>query len=91
MVTKYGMSGKVGAVSLDYDDDGRSMSSETRAVVEGEVRALVQVRGGLGGRRLRGGPFFVGAQQLRRSACVPVLGRRGMGGGVGWGPPPLPP
>jgi hypothetical protein len=30
-------------VSLDYDDDGRSMSSETRAMVESEVRALVQV------------------------------------------------
>lgn len=29
-------------MSLDYDDDGRCMSSETRAVVENEVRALVQ-------------------------------------------------
>ncbi|KAI8474590.1 MAG: peptidase family M41-domain-containing protein [Monoraphidium minutum] len=42
MVTKYGMSDKVGQVSLDYDDNGRSMSSETRAIVEAEVRALVQ-------------------------------------------------
>eukprot|EP00879_Flechtneria_rotunda_P009716 GHRR01010165.1.p1 GENE.GHRR01010165.1~~GHRR01010165.1.p1 ORF type:complete len:675 (+),score=212.01 GHRR01010165.1:264-2288(+) len=43
MVTKYGMSSKVGQVSLDYDDDGRSMSSETRQLVEEEVRRLVQV------------------------------------------------
>eukprot|EP00879_Flechtneria_rotunda_P015759 GHRR01016481.1.p1 GENE.GHRR01016481.1~~GHRR01016481.1.p1 ORF type:complete len:376 (+),score=125.40 GHRR01016481.1:597-1724(+) len=42
MVTKYGMSSKVGQVSLDYDDDGRSMSSETRQLVEEEVRRLVQ-------------------------------------------------
>lgn len=45
MVTKYGMSNKVGQVSLDYEDDGRSMSSETRSLVEEEVRKLVQVRG----------------------------------------------
>jgi ATP-dependent Zn protease len=44
MVTKYGMSDKVGQVSLDYEDDGRSMSSETRSLVEDEVRKLVQVR-----------------------------------------------
>lgn len=31
-------------VSLDYEDDGRSMSSETRQLVEVEVRKLVQVR-----------------------------------------------
>lgn len=43
MVTKYGMSSKVGQVSLDYEDDGRSMSSETRQLVEDEVRSLVQV------------------------------------------------
>jgi ATP-dependent metalloprotease len=42
MVTKYGMSNKVGQVSLDYEDDGRSMSSETRQLVEDEVRKLVQ-------------------------------------------------
>jgi ATP-dependent metalloprotease len=29
-------------VSLDYEDDGRSMSSETRQLVEEEVRRLVQ-------------------------------------------------
>jgi hypothetical protein len=31
-------------VSLDYEDDGRSMSSETRSIVEEEVKALLQVR-----------------------------------------------
>lgn len=40
---RYGFSSKLGAVSLDYEDDGRSMSSETRALVEDEVKALVQV------------------------------------------------
>jgi hypothetical protein len=34
---------QVGQVSLDYEDDGRSMSSETRQLVEEEVRKLVQV------------------------------------------------
>uniref|UniRef100_A0A7R9VRD6 AAA+ ATPase domain-containing protein n=1 Tax=Chlamydomonas euryale TaxID=1486919 RepID=A0A7R9VRD6_9CHLO len=43
MVTKYGMSDKVGHVSLDYEDDGRSMSSETRAAIEAEVRTILQV------------------------------------------------
>lgn len=43
MVTKYGMgSSKLGQVSLDYEDDGRSISSETRAAIEEETRALVQ-------------------------------------------------
>ncbi|KAJ9515052.1 hypothetical protein QJQ45_012578 [Haematococcus lacustris] len=42
MVTKYGFSSKLGAVCLDYEDDGRSMSSETRSLVEEEVKALVQ-------------------------------------------------
>ncbi|KAG2497754.1 hypothetical protein HYH03_004026 [Edaphochlamys debaryana] len=41
MVTKYGMSEKLGQVALDYDD-AHSMSSETRAAVEEEVRKLVQ-------------------------------------------------
>ncbi|EFJ42764.1 hypothetical protein VOLCADRAFT_83523 [Volvox carteri f. nagariensis] len=41
MVTKYGMSERLGQVALDYDD-GNSMSSETRAAVEEEVRNLVQ-------------------------------------------------
>ncbi|KAG2436521.1 hypothetical protein HYH02_011459 [Chlamydomonas schloesseri] len=41
MVTKYGMSDKLGQVALDYED-GHAMSSETRAAVEEEVRKLVQ-------------------------------------------------
>ncbi|GIL68307.1 hypothetical protein Vafri_21590, partial [Volvox africanus] len=41
MVTKYGMSERLGQVALDYDDS-HSMSSETRAAVEDEVRKLVQ-------------------------------------------------
>lgn len=40
MVTKYGMSEKVGNISIDYEDDGRSLSSETRSAVEEEVRCL---------------------------------------------------
>ncbi|KAL3156667.1 ATP-dependent zinc metalloprotease FTSH 4, mitochondrial [Trebouxia sp. C0009 RCD-2024] len=42
MVTKYGMSEKVGNISIDYEDDGRSLSSETRSAVEEEVKRLVQ-------------------------------------------------
>ena len=38
MVTKYGMSDLVGNVSIDYEDQGRSLSPETRAAVETEVR-----------------------------------------------------
>jgi ATP-dependent metalloprotease len=38
MVTKYGMSDRLGQISINYDDDGRSLSSETRALVESEVR-----------------------------------------------------
>lgn len=47
-------------MSLDYEDDGRSMSSETRQLVEDEVRKLVQVGVGylLGG--VGSGCRFVG-------------------------------
>ncbi|CAJ1972888.1 unnamed protein product [Sphenostylis stenocarpa] len=38
MVTKYGMGNEVGLVSHDYKDDGRSMSSETRLLIEKEVK-----------------------------------------------------
>lgn len=38
MVTRYGMSDVLGKVSINYDDMGQSLSSETRAAVEGEVR-----------------------------------------------------
>ena len=37
MVTKYGMSSVLGPTSIAYEDNGRSLSSETRAAVEGEV------------------------------------------------------
>jgi len=37
MVTRYGMSDLLGPTSIDYEDGGRSLSSETRALVEQEV------------------------------------------------------
>ena len=37
MVTKYGMSALLGPTSIAYEDNGRSLSSETRAAVESEV------------------------------------------------------
>ncbi|CAM6129616.1 unnamed protein product [Calypogeia fissa] len=42
MVTKYGMSKAVGVVAHNYEDDGKSMSTETRLLVEQEVRDLLQ-------------------------------------------------
>lgn len=42
MVTKYGMSKAVGVVAHNYEDDGKSMSTETRLLVESEVRELLQ-------------------------------------------------
>jgi ATP-dependent metalloprotease len=42
MVTKYGMGRGVGLVSQNYEDGGRSMSSETRAAIEGEVKVILQ-------------------------------------------------
>ncbi|KAF7817382.1 ATP-dependent zinc metalloprotease FTSH 4, mitochondrial-like [Senna tora] len=41
MVTKYGMSNEVGFVTHNYKDDGRSMSSETRLLIEKEVKMLL--------------------------------------------------
>ena len=41
MVTRYGMSDKIGQVAIQYDDGGASLSSETRAVVESEVKRLL--------------------------------------------------
>ncbi|XP_043705977.1 ATP-dependent zinc metalloprotease FTSH 5, mitochondrial-like isoform X2 [Telopea speciosissima] len=41
MVTKYGMSREVGLVSHDYDDNGKSMSTETRLLIEEEVREFL--------------------------------------------------
>ena len=41
MVTRYGMSDAVGQVALSYDDGGINLSSETRAIVETEVKRLL--------------------------------------------------
>ncbi|KAK9846627.1 hypothetical protein WJX81_007919 [Elliptochloris bilobata] len=41
MVTRYGMSKLLGPTSIDYEDGGRSLSSETRSLVEQEVKKLV--------------------------------------------------
>lgn len=41
MVTKYGMSQLVGVVTHDYDDNGKSMSTETRLLIEREVKELL--------------------------------------------------
>ncbi|KAJ8559956.1 hypothetical protein K7X08_004014 [Anisodus acutangulus] len=42
MVTKFGMSKEVGLVTHNYDDNGRSMSTETRLLIEKEVRELLE-------------------------------------------------
>ncbi|GAU31317.1 hypothetical protein TSUD_315260 [Trifolium subterraneum] len=42
MVTKYGMSAEVGPVIHNYHDNGRSMSSETRLLIEKEVKNLLE-------------------------------------------------
>ncbi|KAL4564758.1 hypothetical protein LXL04_028829 [Taraxacum kok-saghyz] len=42
MVTKYGMSKEIGVVAHDYDDNGKSMSTETRLLIEKEVRELLE-------------------------------------------------
>ncbi|KAI3841095.1 hypothetical protein MKW92_004698 [Papaver armeniacum] len=41
MITKYGMSEKVGLVTHNYDDDGKSMSTKTRLLIEKEVKDLL--------------------------------------------------
>lgn len=43
MVTKYGFSDKIGPVSVNYEDRGSSMSTETRAVIEEEVKRLTSL------------------------------------------------
>ncbi|PIN13227.1 AAA+-type ATPase containing the peptidase M41 domain [Handroanthus impetiginosus] len=42
MVTKYGMSKKVGVVTHNYDDNGKSMSTETRLLIEHEVKEFLE-------------------------------------------------
>ncbi|KAF5196876.1 Atp-dependent zinc metalloprotease ftsh [Thalictrum thalictroides] len=41
MVTKYGMSKQVGLVAHNYDDNGKSMSTETRLLIEEEVKEFL--------------------------------------------------
>jgi hypothetical protein len=88
MVTKYGMSSSVGQVSLDYEDDGRSISSETRALIEKEVRELVQVGGACVG--LGGGGWGLRARPWGRQAAVHVCHGWGLvGEGFGIAQPHL--
>ncbi|KAI9118214.1 hypothetical protein K1719_010546 [Acacia pycnantha] len=42
MVTKYGMSNEVGLATHNYNDEGRSMSSETRLLIEKEVKLFLE-------------------------------------------------
>ncbi|GER32102.1 ATP-dependent zinc metalloprotease FtsH [Striga asiatica] len=42
MVTKYGMSKAVGVVTHNYDDNGKSMSTETRLLIEKEVKEFLE-------------------------------------------------
>ncbi|XP_057480655.1 ATP-dependent zinc metalloprotease FTSH 4, mitochondrial-like isoform X1 [Actinidia eriantha] len=42
MVTKYGMSKQVGVVTHNYDDNGKSMSTETRLLIEKEVKEFLE-------------------------------------------------
>ncbi|CAH8341804.1 unnamed protein product [Eruca vesicaria subsp. sativa] len=42
MVTKFGMSKEVGLVAHNYDDNGKSMSTETRLLIESEVKLLLE-------------------------------------------------
>ena len=41
MVTRYGMSDKIGQMAIHYEDGGANLSSETRAAVEAEVKRLL--------------------------------------------------
>lgn len=42
MVTQYGMSKQVGLVSYNYEEDGKTMSSETRLLIEEEVKNFLE-------------------------------------------------
>ncbi|CAA2959163.1 atp-dependent zinc metalloprotease ftsh 4, mitochondrial [Olea europaea subsp. europaea] len=42
MVTKYGMSKQVGVVTHYYNDNGKSMSTETRLLIEQEVKEFLE-------------------------------------------------
>jgi ATP-dependent metalloprotease len=43
MVTKYGMSKEVGVVTHNYDDNGKSMSTETRLLIETRSEVLLWI------------------------------------------------
>ncbi|KAF2304336.1 hypothetical protein GH714_030176 [Hevea brasiliensis] len=42
MISKYGMSKEVGVVTHNYDDNGKSMSTETRLLIEKEVKNFLE-------------------------------------------------
>ncbi|GJN15393.1 hypothetical protein PR202_gb02304 [Eleusine coracana subsp. coracana] len=42
MVTRYGMSERVGLVSYNYNDSGNTMSTETRGLIEQEVKEILE-------------------------------------------------
>ncbi|GMH12369.1 hypothetical protein Nepgr_014210 [Nepenthes gracilis] len=42
MVTEYGMSKEVGLVTHNYDDNGKSMSTETRLLIEKEMKYFLE-------------------------------------------------
>ncbi|KAK4412625.1 ATP-dependent zinc metalloprotease FTSH 4, mitochondrial [Sesamum alatum] len=42
MVNKYGMSKQVGVVTHNYDDNGKNMSTETRLVIEQEIKEFLE-------------------------------------------------
>lgn len=42
MVTKYGMSKQVGLATHNYDDNGNSMSTETRLLIEHDVKEFLE-------------------------------------------------
>ncbi|KAL0394174.1 UNVERIFIED_CONTAM: ATP-dependent zinc metalloprotease FTSH 4, mitochondrial [Sesamum latifolium] len=42
MVTKYGMSKQVGVVTDNYDDNGRSVSTETRLLIKQEIKEFLE-------------------------------------------------
>ncbi len=41
MVTRYGMSDAVGAMAVRYEDEAASLSGETRALIESEIKRLL--------------------------------------------------
>lgn len=73
MVTKYGMSDRLGQISINYHDDGRSISSETRALVESEVMGLVILRFSCVHKSLNLFILYGGYASLRSICLEPCL------------------